>query len=133
MHIRAKCVFRHVAKRHYYADAESRIVRTQDARVATDTRSGWKYLWREIRDDYWFSTRSQLLHSSTAYHTIETRPITDMHFYVRILKLIVDNMLPQRKEYYARRKRRTPDVKHLANIPHRQEHISSSSFLYNIY
>lgn len=38
-------------------------------------------IYGEIRDDYWFSARSQLLHFSGLSYTIQTRPITDMRFY----------------------------------------------------
>lgn len=98
---RAGCIFRPTrrAKAHYYAD---RAHYACTGRVFLHARhnayaesSGWKYLRRGIRDDYWFSARS---HTFSLLHSLSGLPkpvLSPIRFYVGILKLTVDDMSPQ--------------------------------------
>lgn len=122
---------------HYYADVELRIMRTQDAYLQPYARVTHTEQRMKIFHD---SRRLLVFHSIAYFFTLPRligllKPVlSPIRFYVRILKLTVNNMSPQRKKIL--RASYIHDVcltlKRIANIPRVDKNIFSSSFLYSI-
>lgn len=90
---------------HYYADVKLRIMRAQDVYPRPCARVTHTERRRKIFCD----SRRLLVFRSIAYFFTPPRFIgllkpvlSPIHFYVRILKLTVDNMSPQRKKSITR-------------------------------